>query len=187
MLIGLVGYKGSGKSTVAKYLCDKYAFTPIKFAGPLKDMFRAFYRSIGLYDAEIERRIEGDLKEVPDPFLNGRTPRYAMQTLGTEWGRDLIAKDFWIDTFTRRVANYKEFAPLVVDDCRFTNEVAAIQKVGGLIVKVWRPDLKPDLSHPSEAEIALLPQDVIVSNDADFATLYHNVDAMVRSFGSDAA
>ena len=36
-------------------------------------------------DAEMIRRmIDGDLKEAPTPLLEGRTPRHAMQTLGTD-------------------------------------------------------------------------------------------------------
>ena len=40
-----------------------------------------------------EAHIEGALKEVPCELLGGKTPRYAMQTLGTEWGRDTDQQD----------------------------------------------------------------------------------------------
>jgi hypothetical protein len=78
-LIALTGYAGSGKSTLADILACEHGFTVVKFAGPLKAMLRA----LGLD----EREIEGDLKEQPCQLLAGHTPRRAMQTLGTEWGR----------------------------------------------------------------------------------------------------
>ena len=54
----------------------------MRFSTPLKGMLRAFYRACGLSEAEIEWRIEGDLNDVPDPLLGGRTPRKGMIGLG---------------------------------------------------------------------------------------------------------
>ena len=85
-LLGIHGKAGSGKSTAAQVLIDG-GFKRVKFADPLKNMLRA----IGLTD----QHIEGDLKEVPCDMLLGQTPRHAMQTLGTEWGRGCIGGEFW--------------------------------------------------------------------------------------------
>jgi len=128
-IIGLTGKAGSGKSTVAHILVNDYGFIRVKMAGPLKSMLRA----IGLTDAHIE----GELKEVPCPMLCGQTPRYAMQTLGTEWGRDIIGNDFWTNAWRESVwaaCEYAEPAGIVCDDVRFANEVAAVLGMGG---KIW--------------------------------------------------
>lgn len=74
-VVALSGLAGSGKSTLADYLIQRHGYTRVKFAGPLKAMCRA----MGMDEAQIE----GHLKEVPSPHLQGRTPRYVMQTLGT--------------------------------------------------------------------------------------------------------
>jgi hypothetical protein len=152
-VIGLSGPAGSGKSEAAKYLADVHGYTPVKFAGPLKDMVRAFYRAAGLTDeVEIERRIEGDLKEEPCPYLNGCTPRHAMQTLGTEWGRVCMGQNFWINAWARKVDSIAE--PVVTDDCRFNNEAETVRAIGGDVVK-----LKPKVArrkgstHVAEAGI----------------------------------
>ena len=95
MLIGICGLKWNGKTTSAMYLKQRHDFVHTKFAMPLKNMLRSMWRSVGLDEETIERKIEGDLKEVPCEFLNGHTPVHAMQTLGTEWGRVCISPTLW--------------------------------------------------------------------------------------------
>jgi hypothetical protein len=152
-LIALSGPAGSGKSVAGSHLADTHGFTAVKFAGPLKDMVRAFYRAAGLTDeVEIERRIEGDLKEEPCKYLNGCTPRHAMQTLGTEWGRVCMGQNFWINAWARKVDSIA--GPVVTDDCRFDNEAETVRAIGGDVVR-----LKPKVhrrktsSHAAEAGI----------------------------------
>lgn len=124
--VGLSGPAGSGKSTAAQFLVDRFGYTRVRFAGPLKAMARA----AGLD----ERQVEGDLKEVPSELLCGRTPRYFMQRLGTEFGRDLIGEDFWVGLW-RNAANAVLDAGgrVVADDCRFENEVGTLRNLGGKI------------------------------------------------------
>lgn len=126
-LVALCGRAGSGKSTAAEYLTSAHGFTLVKFASPLKDMLRA----IGL----TERHIEGDLKESPCDLLQGKTPRLAMQTLGTEWGRNLIGAHLWVSAWRSRVESLlTQGENVVVDDCRFLNEAAVVRALGGVVV-----------------------------------------------------
>jgi hypothetical protein len=122
LLLGLVGRKGSGKDTAAELLLSQ-GYQNVKFAGALKEMIRSLLAYQGVDESTIDRMIEGDLKEVPTDYLGGHTPRFAMQTLGTEWGRDLIGKNFWVGTAMRRA----EGKPSVVTDVRFPNEVEAVE------------------------------------------------------------
>ena len=80
MIIGIRGAAGAGKSTAAKHLIERYGFKNGKFSGALKAMLRTFLRYRGVDEETIERMIEGDLKEVPSPHLNGATPRWAMRS-----------------------------------------------------------------------------------------------------------
>ncbi len=146
-IIGLMGYGGAGKSTAAEVLVDQFGFRRTKFAGPLKSMMRALYNSAGMPRLEIERRIEGDLKEVPDDLLQGRTPRQAMQWLGTEWGRGFFGDNLWVDLWAAGLDATERY---VVDDCRFPNEAAAIRARGGIVVLVDRPGFGPVNGHSSE-------------------------------------
>lgn len=161
-LIALTGYAGSGKSTLAHLLAWEHRFTIVKFAAPLKDMLRA----LGLS----EREIEGDLKEQPCALLGGHTPRRAMQTLGTEWGRELFGQDFWVGIAMHKVRAVLDCGGrVVIDDCRFPNEAAAIRAAGGVVVRIVRPGVGPVNAHASEAQ--QLEVDGIVDNGGSMAAL----------------
>lgn len=163
-VIGITGRKRHGKDTVARELV-LHGFSVVRFADPLKAMLRAFYQVHGLGAVEIERRIEGDLKEVPCIYLNGKTPRYAMQTLGTEWGRDLIDKNLWTDSLQRRAVVYDKVA---VPDVRFDNECEAVRDIGGKVFRVearQRVGVTEQSNHSSETSIDTLPVDLEISNN----------------------
>lgn len=128
MLIGLCGPAGSGKSTAALHLVEHHGFTRVRFAGPLKAMMRA----LGCTEEEVD----GALKEAPCALLGGRTPRQAMQWLGTEWGRQMIAPDLWLRAWAAEANRYRL---VVCDDVRFPNEEAAIRSRGGIIVRIECP------------------------------------------------
>jgi hypothetical protein len=130
-LVGLIGKRGSGKDTAASVL-EAHGFQNVKFAGALKAMLRTLLTYQGVDDETVERMIDGDLKESPTPYLSGRSPRYAMQTLGTEWGRVLMDPDFWLNSSMGRATS----APSVISDVRFPNECAAIRNAGGTLIRL---------------------------------------------------
>lgn len=164
MIVGLCGAAGSGKTTAAQELVRRLHYKRHRFAGPLKDMLRV----IGLTDAQVD----GDQKEVPCDLLCGRTPRHAMQTIGTQWGRECIGEDFWIRAWT---ATLPQCHHVVVDDVRFDNEADAIRSLGGVIVRIDRPNLDVTDSlekraHASEA--GLTSVDIVVVNDGTIDQLF---------------
>lgn len=163
-VIGLMGLAQSGKSTVAQYLEREHSFARVRFAGPLKAMCRA----IGLSD----REIEGEGKELPHPLLCGKTPRFAMQTLGTEWGRDIIGPDFWTGIWRESVfAALNEGAKgIVAEDCRFPNEAEAIRALGGKLWRIERAGLSARV-HISEAAALGIPADRVFENNGAVADL----------------
>lgn len=151
-LIGLCSFAmGSGKSVVANRLVDKHGFVQLKFAGPLKSMIRTLLEGMGL--KEIDRMLEGDLKEVEIEGL-GVTPRWLMQSLGTEWGRDHIRPDLWV-YLAQRAAEYQMSRgwSVVFDDLRFLNEMKLIENMGGTCVRINRPSAKVATAHASEGEL----------------------------------
>ena len=169
-LIGFTGYAGSGKTTAAKHLVEKHGFVRIRFAGPLKDMMRA----LGLG----EREVDGDLKEQPCKLLSGRTPRYAMQTLGTEWGRDLMHPDFWRNIAVEQIcAVLDQGGRVAIDDVRFPNEVETIKGLGGDIIEIFRPSVVPNTNHASESHS--LPFDRLLVNNASISWLGDMLDVVL--------
>src|SRR3990172_1980756 len=141
MIIGLTEKAGAGKTTAASFLVRDLGFTCVKFAALLKGMLY----TLGLSYAHIE----GELKEVPCAFLCGKTPRYAMQTLGTEWGRNMLGDDVWVRVAMQRVRLYPN---VVFDDMRYPNEAAALKAKQGVIWKIERPGIVLVEAHASETE-----------------------------------
>lgn len=166
-IIAFTGLAGSGKSTAAAHLVSK-GFTRIRFAGPLKAMMAA----LGL----TQEQIEGSEKETPCSLLGGKTPRHAMQTIGTEWGRDLIAPDLWIRAFNVALAKVPAGVPVVIDDCRFPNEAEVVATAGGVLVRIERPGAGAT-GHSSEAHV--LPVSATIHNRTDVPSLLWRVDALV--------
>lgn len=165
-IVGVSGYAQSGKSTVAEFLIAEHGFKRFKFADILKDMLRA----VGLTEAQIE----GDLKEVATDALCGKTPRQAMQSLGTEWGRKFMGEDLWVNLWERRVINYlagSADALVVVDDVRFPNELQRVLRLGGSVLRIERPGVAPTNSHPSETAIDNSPGMIWLTNDGSIGGL----------------
>lgn len=182
IVIGIMGRIGSGKSEVAKRLIGRHNFERQKFANGLKQMLTTLLMYRGVMPAEVDRYIEGDLKEEPTPYLNGRTPRHAMITLGTEWGRNLIDADIWVDTEVDRLKMLagsslnRAPARFVFDDVRFPNELQAIRLLGGSIWKIERPGVVA-LDH--ESEMLQATPDRVLDNSGSIGDLIAQVDAFV--------
>ncbi len=173
-IIGLAGHKGSGKSAVARILME-HDYTRLKFAGPLKAMLRC----LGLTD----RHIEGDLKEKPCDILGGKTPRVAMQTLGTEWGRQTISQNLWVEAWKAKAGTYDK---IVADDCRFENEVRAIREVGGTVWWVERPGYRSGDEHESE-QFNRAWADRTIQNDGTLKGLEITINSLLVKQNSVAA
>jgi len=149
-ILGITGRAKSGKDVASAELI-KGGWKRVKMADPLKDMLRCFYKLAGLDEKTIERKIEGDLKEEPCEILCGKTPRFAMQTLGTEWGREIIGNDVWANIGANKAQQeLKNGFNVVVDDVRFDNEAAALRELGGTICQVNREGSGIKGNHSSE-------------------------------------
>ncbi len=172
-IIGLCGLKGCGKSKAAEYLAEGHSFKRVRFAKYLKDMLRA----MGL----TERELEGDLKELPCKRLGGKTPRWAMQSLGTEWGRGLISDSLWVDLWRADVDELPEGVPVVAEDVRFLNESIALRSVAptNLLIKIHRPSIVQGTdTHVSE----MMPftPDVTLTNDGSLEDLFAKIDTFLK-------
>jgi len=142
MIIGVVGFIGSGKGTVADILVQKHGFTKLSFADTVKDATAAIFgwqRSLLEGDTEESR----EFRETPDAWWTERlgyfvTPRYMLQLMGTEAGRDVFHKDVWVYALERKLDMYQN---VVIADVRFPNEIEWMHSKGGFAVRVSRgPD-----------------------------------------------
>ena len=146
MVIGLVGFIGSGKDTVAKEFV-KRGCVQDSFAGPLKDVCASIFgweRTL-LEGDTIESR---DFRETPDMFWTKKlgvpnfTPRLALQLIGTDVLRKNFSQDIWLNSLEYRIRKQNNNAPCtVISDARFRNELDLIKEMGGVVIWVQRGDL----------------------------------------------
>lgn len=162
LILGLMGAAGSGKSTVAQYLAERYGAKRYSFADPLKELvMRSFDLSREqCYGTQAQ-------KEAVDPRYNV-SPRWLLQRIGTEGARATFGDNFWTDALLRKIsADGPAFA--VVEDARFVNEAVAIRafksRHGGMIWRLECPDRQSaaDAGHASESEWKRSPFDAIVT------------------------
>jgi hypothetical protein len=141
MIIGVCGFIGSGKDTVADYLVNLHHFRRESFANTLKDAVSAVF---GWDRTMLEGRTKQarEWREQVDPWWAERlgiphlTPRYILQQWGTEVCRKNFHDDIWIASLENKLRASTD--DIVISDCRFPNEIAAIKKAGGIVVRVVR-------------------------------------------------
>ena len=123
-LVAVHGLKRSGKGTIASRLCSTHGYSVVKFSGALKDMTRVAIRAAcPMSDTDLERCIEGDLKEVAIPAMGGKSARYIQQTIGTEY-RDSVDTAMWTRmALAESAAVIASGSRVVIDDLRFQHEV----------------------------------------------------------------
>ena len=141
MIIGVCGLIGSGKDTIADYLQNIHEFRRESFASTLKDAVAAVFG----WDREL---LEGRTKESRawreqvDAWWSARldmpdlTPRWVLQYWGTEVVRRSFHDDTWIASLENKLR--KTGDDVVISDCRFPNEIAAIKRAGGTVIRVVR-------------------------------------------------
>ena len=165
-IIALCGPQQVGKTTAAQSMVDHFQFTRVAFADPLYDMVAALMR----LPVHKVRQLP---KNEPMDVFEGRTLRHALQTLGTEWGRNLVGSDIWVNAAIRRAASLNlQGIRVVIDDCRFINEYEALRTAGAKIVLLQRDELPEQINtaHGSEVEWPNFPHfDVVVKNPPDGA------------------
>lgn len=142
MIIGLLGFIGSGKGSAADHLVENHGFIKESFANSVKDATAMIFG----WDRAL---LEGDTihsrkwREEPDAWWSKKmgkdfSPRQALQLMGTEAGRDVFHQDLWLLSLERRINPNKDY---VIADVRFPNEIKMIENLGGKIIWVRRGNL----------------------------------------------
>lgn len=216
MIVCFSGKKGSGKDTAAdvwvKYFNESVmgSFYKVSLADPLKRFCQLVF---GFTSETLWGPSE--LRDVPDtryPRPDGYgylSPRYALQTLGTEWGRNCYS-DVWIDyakgihdqltscsnllrTYTPERGVFSQYpsenmpfcAGVVIPDVRFPNEVRRLKEHKAYIVRVVRPDLESKDDHASETSLDSFSAgdfDEVVYNDSDLDTFRDRIEFLAQGY-----
>jgi len=204
MIIGICGFIGSGKDTVADYLVNFHEFRRESFASTLKDAVSAIF---GWDRILLEGRTKEarEWREQVDPWWSEKlgmpnlTPRWILQYWGTEVCRRGFHDDIWIASLENKLRNSKD--NVVISDCRFPNEIDAIKRANGKIFWVQRgmlPDwyytavdankgsnlaineLKRLGVHSSEWAWIGTDFDVVIDNNRLISQLYTNLEDLIK-------
>lgn len=136
LYIALGGKAGHGKTTLAAMLkaeLERRGMTVhiTSFATVPKRMLSA----MGL----THEQLYGNLKEVPFDDLGDNSPRYLMQTLATEWGRNMLYDEVWVDAWEREVQKLPAYTVVIVDDLRHVPELKRLVEKDAHVFEVYRP------------------------------------------------
>ncbi len=119
-------------------------------------------------------------KEEPIAWLGGVTPRTLMQTLGTDWGRMMVAPGLWAAVWRQgALLELGDGGRVVAPDVRFPEEAAAIRELGGIVIWIDRPGLTLD-PHRSEHALGAADCDYVLANAGDLASLGAAVRRLAR-------
>lgn len=171
MIIGLAGKKQVGKTTAAKFLLAR-GFQPMSFAGPMKSIVSLLLMEAGVSVSEVEFYMDNKEQNIPGLDVS---MRHILQTLGTDWGRNLIHPDLWVKIcklrFDKAINNGSS---ILFEDVRFENEAAFIRDNGGKIIHINR-DTGFNDAHFSEAGIQIFDDDGYVANNCDMQTFLKRI------------
>lgn len=137
----------------------------------------------GISPEKLPCYIEGALKETPLTVCNGKSARHMMQTLGTEWGRQRLGQNIWVDVALRRCSTLRR---AVVTDVRFDNEAQAIRNNGGYVIEIIREG-QPSGADAHASEMGVSPDliDARVYNNSSIeelqSRLIRQVDRLMLS------
>ena len=204
MIIGVCGFIGTGKDTIADYLVNIHQFRRESFANTLKDAVASVFG----WDRELiegrtrqarEWREQVDLWWAERLNMPELTPRWVLQYWGTEVCRRSFHDDIWIASLENKLRNSRD--DIVISDCRFPNEIKSIKDAGGKIVWVKRgelpdwyelaiaanqghnwavQDLKMRKIHASETAWVGTAFDQIIENNSTIDDLYAQANSLLE-------
>lgn len=170
-VIAFGGPMHSGKSLASKHLITEHGFVNHPIAIGVKDMIRVL--------GPTNEHLYGSLKEQPTDFLCGKTPRYAMQTLASEWGRSLISPTIWVEYWARTVPDVDA---VVIDDLRTVEGSKWMQARGAVLVGIERPGIEDGSEarqHETETQFSQIKYDHRIVNDGSIEDFKAKLDALV--------
>lgn len=141
MIVGFVGFIGSGKDTAADYLVNYHGFRRDSFASTLKDAVSDVFGWDRVL-LEGRTRESREWRDQIDDWWADRlkiphlTPRWVLQYWGTEVIRSGFHDDMWVASLENKMRSTKD--DIVITDVRFPNEIKAIHNAGGKVIRIKR-------------------------------------------------
>jgi hypothetical protein len=121
-VVAFSGRKGTGKSYHGQILVDQLGYVPTSFAAPLKRMV-AHKNLITVEELEVNKA------------------QYVTELQQTGVAYRELDENYWVNMWVAEAKGYLEQGKnVVVTDCRFENELAAVERLGGGTFRLWVPE-----------------------------------------------
>jgi hypothetical protein len=182
MIIGLSGYARSGKDTIANILVEE-GFKRVAFSDALQKCMIAFnpiidwdlVNNVPIRYVDLVEELGYDkCKELYPEF------RRSLQFMATEVGRNTFDENIWLNFVTDRI-NAEPNQDWVITDCRFRNEIKAVEDAGGFIWRVMRYGYNGANNHISEHELDNYNFDEIIFNNGSIDDLKEKVLSRIKN------
>lgn len=177
LILGLSGYAGSGKDTVAGILYRLWRYQRLAFADTVREAVYRLNPIVMNHNKDIVRvreYVDGlgwdEAKQHPEV-------RRLLQVFGTEVGRALIGEDVWVNLTLAQVVLPNRY---VITDVRFPNEAYAVRECGGALLRVERPEVNAVNDHISDNALDDFDFDGYILNDGSLADLEATVFLAVK-------
>lgn len=193
MIVGILGFIGSGKGTVGEILAEQ-GFLPLSFGSAVKDVAATMFnweRSLLEGDTEFSRQY----REQKDPYWSQEfgfefTPRKALQLIGTQVGRDIFHPDLWVikTKQTMHMLMSQGMENFVITDVRFPNEIDMIHSEGGILIEVQRGIQPHWMSVAGRANRGDLKAEQFMRNEgiheSEWKWIGHDIDYTIDNNGT---
>jgi hypothetical protein len=176
--IGLHGFAGAGKDTVAEIL-SQYGYTRVAFADVLREALYVLNPVILFHPYGEDQRVQDlvDRHGWDEAKRQYEEIRRMLQVLGTEVGREMIDQNVWVDSVFKKLEEGKKY---VFTDVRFVNEHHAIDSRLGTLIKIDRPGYGPVNDHKSDKGLPPEWFDAAIVNDGTIEDLNTKVREILR-------
>ncbi len=170
-LLGLTGYMGSGKSTVAQYLASKYGFKRMRISSKMREIAKEL-------ELEPTRDFLQGISEFMKTFDEDVWVRYIAKQLETSTS-SIVIDDI-------RVKKEIDFLrPLgfkfIRVESNSLNRKKRIELRGS--IKISEHDWKRWSEHPTEIQVPDLAVDFIIRNEKSISDLEAQIDKIMLSLG----
>lgn len=180
-IVGLAGFRRSGKSEIAKHLIKEHGFRSVHPFGVWKKALVTLYTEIGISHEDAVEMVDGKLKDTGCPDLpGGASSRFLMEELGNFTGTGL-GPAWTIGLAIKGILEKEPDAKLVVESIVYEDDI--IHQMGGHIIMVDRPGQEGQ-GHKTDAKTRLIkPHSTFLNDGNDLELMKLEFDQHMETHG----
>ena len=180
-LIGLAGFRQTGKSLIAKHLCENHGFKSVHPFNIWKDGIITMYTKIGITPDKARDMVYGNQKDVPcDALPDNKTSRWLMERMGKFAGTELGA-DWTLGLTLNQMELQYPNEDLVVESIVYETNIMHL--FGGHIIMVERPQTKTKGFETDKATMEINPDSRFLNDGNDPEKIKIEFDAHMEQHG----